>query len=132
MRRRAHEGDGLQNVADILRILPPGIENLYQRFTIEQCFCRLRVAFADGVETGFVSAVVTLGLAGEVQERVGHAAHRRYDHADAVAGTLDHEAGDALETVCVREARAPEFVNFPAIFRQLPVRPLRKTLHDND
>ncbi len=132
LRRRSNQRNRLQYVADVLCVLAPGIEHPNESLTIEQRLRRLCIALPDGVEPCFEGVVVALGLAGQVEKRIRHAAHRGYNHADALPGALDHEAGYAVEAVCVREATAPEFMDFPAIVRQLPVRPLRKTLNDSD
>ena len=56
----------------------------------------------------------TTATVGELQQRIGHAAHRRDDHADTFFGSLQHKLCYTAKAVRIREAAASELVDFPA------------------
>jgi hypothetical protein len=71
---------------------------------------------ADGIEFCAKRIIVPLGEEDEVQQRIRHAAHRRYDDAYPGFWPLQHQAGDPAETLRVCQAAASELVYLPAGF----------------
>jgi hypothetical protein len=56
-----------------------------------------------------------------VQQRIGHAAHRRNNDTQAGIVAIEHQSGNAAKAVSISEAAATKLMNFPTgIQRSVP------------
>ena len=115
-----------------LRILLPSIQQFDERVPIEKRFGGVGITQANLVEPVLDALVGLLGKRAKSQQLVGHTTHRRYDDADTRTRLRHGNARDALETACVGQAAAAEFMYFPEIARHdVIARVLRKAANDN-
>ena len=96
------------------RSMSTGME---QGIALQQFPGRGRVAFADGIEFRAIPVIIALCEDGEIDQRIGHAAHGRDHDAETCIGHLEDDPRYPTKTRGVSEAAAAELMNFPAIFR---------------
>ena len=69
----------------------------------------------------FKRCVVLFGKNGEIQQGIGHAAHRGYDNADTIMTEFEQQIRYAIKTLGVGKTAAAEFMQIPlAVQRKLP------------
>ena len=73
------------------------------------------------MQSGIENIVILLGEHGEINERIGHAAHCGHHDAKSLVTVAEQYARCAPKTFGVSQTAAAELMDFPTIIRHLPL-----------